>query len=101
MQSDVTSNRARCQKNTLSFRGGPGSRRLVKLPRDLSATSVVNALKRLGFQVVRQTGSHIWISYQVGQRGSPRNGALSLPGFRRNGPEHLKAGKNRSRALSD
>jgi predicted RNA binding protein YcfA (HicA-like mRNA interferase family) len=30
----------------------------VKLPRDLSGDEVCRALKRLGFEVVRQTGSH-------------------------------------------
>jgi len=30
----------------------------VKLPRDLSGGEVCRALKRLGFEFVRQTGSH-------------------------------------------
>jgi predicted RNA binding protein YcfA (HicA-like mRNA interferase family) len=30
----------------------------VKLPRDLSGADVVKALKRLGFEFSRQTGSH-------------------------------------------
>jgi predicted RNA binding protein YcfA (HicA-like mRNA interferase family) len=30
----------------------------VKLPRDLSGDEVCRALKRLGFEFVRQTGSH-------------------------------------------
>jgi len=30
----------------------------VKLPRDLSGDEVCRALQRLGFQFVRQTGSH-------------------------------------------
>jgi predicted RNA binding protein YcfA (HicA-like mRNA interferase family) len=30
----------------------------VKLPRDLSGDDVCRALKRLGFEFVRQTGSH-------------------------------------------
>jgi len=30
----------------------------VKLPRDLSGNEVCRALKRLGFQFVRQSGSH-------------------------------------------
>jgi predicted RNA binding protein YcfA (HicA-like mRNA interferase family) len=30
----------------------------VKLPRDLSGTDVVKALRRLGFEFSRQTGSH-------------------------------------------
>jgi len=31
----------------------------MKLPRDLSGAEVVKALRRLGFVVVRQEGSHI------------------------------------------
>ena len=31
----------------------------MKLPRDVSAEQAVAALRRLGFQVVRQRGSHI------------------------------------------
>ncbi len=31
----------------------------MKLPRDVSGTKAVGALKRLGFIVVRQRGSHI------------------------------------------
>jgi predicted RNA binding protein YcfA (HicA-like mRNA interferase family) len=31
----------------------------MKLPRDLSGSDVVKALRRLGFVVVRQEGSHI------------------------------------------
>jgi predicted RNA binding protein YcfA (HicA-like mRNA interferase family) len=31
----------------------------MKLPRDLSGSEVVKALRRLGFVVVRQDGSHI------------------------------------------
>ena len=31
----------------------------MKLPRDLSGDDVVRALRRLGFVVVRQVGSHI------------------------------------------
>jgi predicted RNA binding protein YcfA (HicA-like mRNA interferase family) len=34
----------------------------MKLPRDLSGADVVRALERLGFQVNRQTGSHIQLS---------------------------------------
>jgi predicted RNA binding protein YcfA (HicA-like mRNA interferase family) len=30
----------------------------VKLPRDLSGDEVCRALKRLGFEFIRQTGSH-------------------------------------------
>jgi len=31
----------------------------MKLPRDLSAEDLVQKLKRVGYQVTRQTGSHI------------------------------------------
>jgi predicted RNA binding protein YcfA (HicA-like mRNA interferase family) len=31
----------------------------VKLPRDISGSEVVKALRRLGFEVTRQEGSHI------------------------------------------
>jgi predicted RNA binding protein YcfA (HicA-like mRNA interferase family) len=31
----------------------------VKLPRDISGPEVVKALRRLGFEVTRQEGSHI------------------------------------------
>jgi predicted RNA binding protein YcfA (HicA-like mRNA interferase family) len=31
----------------------------VKLPRNLSGAEVIKALKRLGFEVVRQKGSHV------------------------------------------
>jgi predicted RNA binding protein YcfA (HicA-like mRNA interferase family) len=31
----------------------------VKLPRDLSGADVVKALRRLGFEFSRQTGSHV------------------------------------------
>jgi predicted RNA binding protein YcfA (HicA-like mRNA interferase family) len=31
----------------------------MKLPRDVSAEEAVSALRRLGFEIVRQRGSHI------------------------------------------
>lgn len=31
----------------------------MKLPRDVTGAEAVRALRRLGFEVVRQTGSHI------------------------------------------
>lgn len=31
----------------------------MKLPRDLSGTDLVKALEKLGYEVTRQTGSHI------------------------------------------
>jgi predicted RNA binding protein YcfA (HicA-like mRNA interferase family) len=36
----------------------------VKLPRDLSAQELVNALACLGYEVSRQTGSHIRLTTQ-------------------------------------
>lgn len=34
----------------------------MKLPRDLSGSDLVKALGRLGYQVTRQTGSHVRLS---------------------------------------
>jgi predicted RNA binding protein YcfA (HicA-like mRNA interferase family) len=34
----------------------------VKLPRDVSGAEAVKALRRLGFEVTRQTGSHVRMS---------------------------------------
>ena len=34
----------------------------MKLPRDISGPEAVKALRRLGFEVVRQDGSHIRLS---------------------------------------
>ena len=31
----------------------------MKLPRDISGTEALRALERLGFSVIRQTGSHV------------------------------------------
>jgi len=36
----------------------------VKLPRDLTGQQLVKALERLGYQVDRQTGSHIRLTTQ-------------------------------------
>jgi predicted RNA binding protein YcfA (HicA-like mRNA interferase family) len=36
----------------------------VKLPRDLSGQELVKALERLGYEVSRQTGSHIRLTTQ-------------------------------------
>jgi predicted RNA binding protein YcfA (HicA-like mRNA interferase family) len=38
----------------------------VKLPRDVSARELVKALARLGYEVTRQTGSHIRLTTQRG-----------------------------------
>lgn len=39
----------------------------MRLPRDLSADELVQALKALGYQVTRQTGSHLRLT--TAQRG--------------------------------
>ena len=38
----------------------------MKLPRDVSARQLATALKRLGYEVTRQTGSHIRLTTQQG-----------------------------------
>jgi predicted RNA binding protein YcfA (HicA-like mRNA interferase family) len=38
----------------------------VKLPRDLSAADLVRALARNGYEITRQTGSHIRLTTSVG-----------------------------------
>ena len=37
----------------------------MKLPRDLSVADLQNALRRLGYQVTRQRGSHARVTTQV------------------------------------
>ena len=37
----------------------------MKLPRDLSGADLQNALRRLGYQVTRQRGSHARVTTQV------------------------------------
>ena len=36
----------------------------MKLPRDLSGQDLVRTLKKLGYEVTHQTGSHIWLTTQ-------------------------------------
>lgn len=36
----------------------------MKLPRDVSSDELINLLKRLGYVVVRQRGSHVRLSYR-------------------------------------
>jgi len=55
----------------------------VKLPRDVSGGEVVRALRRLGFQVVRQEGSHIRMS-----KGSVR---LTVPNDKNILPKTLQS----------
>jgi predicted RNA binding protein YcfA (HicA-like mRNA interferase family) len=38
----------------------------VRLPRDLSGRDLARALERLGYQVTRQTGSHLRLTTQEG-----------------------------------
>lgn len=37
----------------------------MKLPRDLNGVDLQNALRRLGYQVTRQRGSHVRVTTQV------------------------------------
>jgi predicted RNA binding protein YcfA (HicA-like mRNA interferase family) len=55
----------------------------VKLPRDVSGSRAVKALKRLGFEVENQEGSHIRLS----------NGSLkvTIPNHRQLAPKTLKS----------
>ncbi|MGD9886234.1 MAG: type II toxin-antitoxin system HicA family toxin [Reyranella sp.] len=38
----------------------------MKLPRDLSGSDLVKALGRLGYDIVRQTGSHMRLTRRIG-----------------------------------
>lgn len=40
----------------------------MKLPRDLSGADLVKALRRLGYEVTRQRGSHVRLSATIGGR---------------------------------
>ena len=55
----------------------------MKLPRDVSGGEAVRALRRLGFQVVRQEGSHIRMS-----KGAVR---LTVPNHRAILPKTLQS----------
>lgn len=46
----------------------------MKLPRDIDAGTLIRALQRIGYRVVRQTGSHIRRSYEA-----PNPHAFTLP----------------------
>ena len=54
----------------------------MKLPRDLSGPDVVKALRRLGFEAVRQEGSHI--------RMVKNNLAVTVPNHRSIVPKTLQ-----------
>jgi len=55
----------------------------MKLPRDLSGSDVVKALRRLGFEAVRQEGSHI--------RMVKNNLAVTVPNHRSIVPKTLQS----------
>jgi predicted RNA binding protein YcfA (HicA-like mRNA interferase family) len=67
----------------------------MKLPRDLSGDELVSALQRVGYSVVRQTGSHVRLVTQ--ERGEhyatvPRHSPLrigTLAGILGDVAEHL------------
>ena len=40
---------------------------MTRLPRNLGGTELVNRLRRLGYRIVRQTGSHIRLSCNLPQ----------------------------------
>lgn len=46
----------------------------MKLPRDISGTELIKALQRIGYQVTRQTGSHIRLSSH-----SPETHHITIP----------------------
>ena len=54
----------------------------MKLPRDISGAEAVKALRRLGFEVVRQEGSHI--------RMSKGNVYVTVPNHRQLVPKTLQ-----------
>ena len=55
----------------------------MKLPRDISGAEAVKALRRLGFEVVRQEGSHI--------RMSKGNVHVTVPNHRQLMPKTLQS----------
>ena len=50
----------------------------MRLPRDLSGSDVVRALRRLGFEVVRQKGSHIRLEKGPLRVTVPNHGAVNV-----------------------
>ncbi len=53
----------------------------MRLPRDLSAVDLVKALRRLGYERTRQSGSHMRLTTQVGGEHHitiPRHGPLKV-----------------------
>jgi predicted RNA binding protein YcfA (HicA-like mRNA interferase family) len=71
----------------------------LKLPRDLSGEELARLLGRLGYQVVRQTGSHMRLTRMAEgeQRVTiPRHGTLkvgTLNSILKDVAEHLKMSK--------
>ena len=49
----------------------------MKLPRDLAGAEVVKALRRLGFEIVRQEGSHIRVSREACRVTVPNHKAIA------------------------
>lgn len=41
---------------------------MVKLPRNLSGKTVLRVFRKLGFEVVRQRGSHVFLRHPDGRR---------------------------------
>ena len=46
----------------------------MKLPRDLSGAQLIKALEQLGYQVTRQTGSHVRLTSKI-----PQEHHLTIP----------------------
>jgi len=71
----------------------------LKLPRDLSGEDLARLLGRVGYQVTRQTGSHMRLTRtaEVEHRITiPSHGTLkvgTLNGILKDVAEHLKVGK--------
>ncbi|MBE0481686.1 MAG: type II toxin-antitoxin system HicA family toxin [Dehalococcoidia bacterium] len=70
----------------------------MKLPRNLSGEDLARLLGRLGYQVGRQTGSHMRLNTAEGEHGVtiPRHGTLkvgTLNSILKDVAEHLKVDK--------
>ena len=53
----------------------------MRLPRDLSGADLAKALRRLGYETTRQTGSHLRLTTQVGGEHHvtvPRHGPVKV-----------------------
>jgi len=55
----------------------------VKLPRDVSGAQTLRALKRLGFEVVRQRGSHVRLAKGILSVTGPAHDSIA-PGTLQN-----------------